>query len=251
MAPRALSDGADHRFFFGMHPALRSPRRLLGGLLAAAALACDDEPSGPTLQPVTSGTIGGLAFTVTGGTIYQVGADGPLYADDTGGQLLFDGGAAALGTSDADLLHVRSQFAIADGGSLQISAFGDAGSPFNTGIGIALIRGGTGIFYEFRFGGAVAADSTFVPEPQFPGAEQWVVTELYADSVPGYGAGQSGAAMWPLDDLTPAAGADVLGCVAGPATDPTPLAGDPVGYALDGAWLLAVDVVDQIVGPCT
>ena len=233
-----------------MRRSLRFARLLLVAPLLAALGACDDEPGGPTLQAVTSGTISGIPFTVTGGTIYQAGADGPLYADDTGGQLLFDQGAAGLGTSDPDLLHLRTQFALSEGGSLHLSAFGDAGSALNTGAAVGLIRGAPGVFYELRFRGALFADGTFSVSADFAGAEHWVAAELYADSVPGHGADQAGASVWPLDDLDPAPNEDVLGCDEGPAIDADPLTGEAVGYALDGAWLLAVEVVDEIVGPC-
>lgn len=236
----------------GIHPTLPDAR-LLGTLVAVALLAaCDDEPSGPSLAPVSSGTISGIPFTVTGGTVYQVGADGPLYADSTGGQIVLDETPAELGMGDPDLLHLRTYFAVSQGGSLRIGAFGDAGSPLNTGVTVGLGRvASVGWVYELRFAGAPVADSTFEPQPTFPSGEQWIVTELYADSVPGFAAGQAGAALWPLNDVTPAAAEDVLGCGSEPSTDPNPLTGDAVGYGLDGAWLLEVEVLDQIVGPCT
>lgn len=231
----------------------RQRRALLAALLVPTLLAtCDDEPNSLELTPVTSGTISGIPFTVSGGTVYQVGSDGPLYADATGGQIVFDEGPAGLGMSDPDLLHVRTHFALSADGSLQLGAFGDAGSEFDTGVTVALNRvTGAGIVYELRFGGALVADTTLDPQPQFINAEHWVVTELYADSVPGAPAGEAGAALWPINDLTPQASEDVLGCGVDPSTDPNPLTGEAVGYALDDAWLLEVEVVDQIVGPCT
>lgn len=227
--------------------------RLVGALLAVALLAaCDDEPSGPSLEPVSSGTISGIPFTVSGGTVYQVGADGPLFADSTGGEIVLDRTPSELGMSDPDLLHLRSYIAVSQGGSLRIGAFGDPGSLLATGVTVELGRVATaGWVYELRFGGSLVADSTFQPQPAFPSGEQWIVTELYADSVPGFAAGQAGAALWPLNDVTPAAAEDVLGCGSEPSTDPSPLTGEAVGYALDGAWLLEVEVLDQIVGPCT
>ena len=229
------------------------PRGLLTALVLSAALAaCEDEPTELDLLPVTSGTISGIPFTVTDGTVYQAGADGPLRADATGGRIVFDEGPLGLGMSDPDLLHVRTFFAISNGGSLRISAFGDAGAELDTGVSILLGRlPDLGFVYELRFGGALVADSTLDPQPQFAGAEHWVVTELYADSVPGAVAGQAGAALWPINDLTPAPSEDVLGCGSEPATDSSPLAGDAVGYVLDNAWLLGVEVLDQVVGPCS
>jgi hypothetical protein len=234
-----------------MHPAARSTRRFVGLGLALAALgACDRNPNELTLRPVTAGHIGGHAFTVTGGTVYQAVPDGPVYADASGGQLVFDDTPAGLGMTDPDLIHLRTRFAISEGGSLQISAFGDVASEFATGVWVLLSRVESEISYDFRLSGASFADSAFTPPPPEPGAEHWVATEFYADSVPGYGTGLSGITMWELNDLTAAPNQDVLRCDPGPATDPTPLAGERVGYALQRSWLLAVEVVDQIVGPC-
>ncbi len=153
--------------------------------------------------------------------------------------------------SDPDLLHLRTYVALSNGGSLQIAAFGDTGSEFDSGAGVLLSRDGGAIDYEFQLGGAMFADSSFAPPPPVPSAEHWVVTEFYADSVPGRAPGESGVTMWQLNDVAPEIGGDVLGCDPGPATDPTPLAGDRVGYALESAWLLAVEVFDEIVGPCS
>jgi hypothetical protein len=241
----------DRPFLFGMDASVRPLRGAFAALLAAAALAaCNDDPSGLTLRPVTSGTIGGVPFTVTGGTVYQASPGGPLRADEGGGQIVLDESPAELGMSDPDLLHLRTEFAVSNGGSLQIAAFGDDGAEFSTGVWVVLTRDTTALDYEFRLSGALFADSTFTPPPAIPSAEHWLVTEFYADSVPGYPAGQSGITMWELNDLTPGLAEDVLGCDPGPATDPTPLAGDRVGYSLRSVWLLSVEVVDQIVGPC-
>lgn len=238
-----------------MNPTLRprgnaTLRALAITTLGVAATACDDNPNQLTLNPVTVGHISGVSFTVTGGTIYQAEPDGPLYADVAGGELVLDGDPAALGMSDPDLLRLGTLFALSDGGSLQIGAFGDQGSETSTGAWVVLSRTGSGIAYDFRLSGALFWDSVFAPPPAVASGEQWVFTEFYADSVPGHGPGQSGIAMWPLNDVTGAAGADVLKCDPGPAIDPTPLSGDRVSYALRRAWLLVVEVEDVIAGPC-
>lgn len=258
MPPGACLTATHVAFFLDMRTLHRNgSRRRVGTRLTvtitalALLAACDDEPSGPSLTAVTSGTIGGIPFTVTGGTVYQIGADGPVRADSTGGRIELDRTPAELGMSDPDLLHVRTYFAIAQGGSLGIGAFGDPADPFGTGVSIEIARTAVGFVHELRFGGSLSADSTFAAQPVAPGAEQWLVTELYADSVPGAPAGAAGAALWPLDDLTPTAAEEILGCRAEPSTDPTPLTGEAVGYALDDAWLLDVEIVDQVVGPCS
>jgi hypothetical protein len=255
MPRRALSLAAHPRYFLEMLPRLDStlhaPRALLGALFALLA-ACDEEPSAPELTPVTSGTISGIPFTVNGGTVYQAGADGPLFADSTGGRIVFDEGPLALGMSDPDLLHVRTFFALSSGGSLQIAGFGDAGSTFDTGVSVGLGRlPDAGFVYELRVAGSLLADSAFEALPAIGSSEQWIVVELYADSIPGSPAGEAGAALWPLDDLTPSPTEELLGCGLEPASDPNPRTGETLGYALDDAWLLEVEIVDQIVGPCT
>ncbi|MSR21202.1 MAG: hypothetical protein EXR91_09525 [Gemmatimonadetes bacterium] len=103
--------------------------------------------------------------------------------------------------------------------------------------------------YAFYVDSLVFADSSFVPQPAAANVEQWIVTEFYAENVPGYGAG-SGVATWPLNDLAPAFGADVLGCTDGPAMSAALLTGDRVAYRLTSAFLTRVEVVDTIVGPC-
>lgn len=216
----------------------------------AAGVACNDA-SGPELRPVTTGTIGGIAFRVSGGTVYQATPDGPLYAEGGGGRLLLQGGPGSLGMSQPDRLHLRTRFALSASGTLRIVAFGDAGNEFGSGLEVRLERSGSAILYEMRFGRTLFVDSTFVPAPAIPSAETWIVTEFYADDVPGYGAGRSGITMWPLDDTTPTRGEDVLGCTAGPAiAHGMTFSGDAVGYELAAAWIVDVDVVDQIVGPC-
>jgi len=235
-----------------MHATLRPCRALLAAALAAAALcACDDTPNQLTLNPVTVGHVTGIRFTVTGGTIYQAEPDGPLYADASGGQLVLDDDPATLGMSDPDLLRLGTLFALSDGGSIQIGAFGEPGSEVSTGVWVLLSRTGSQISYDFRLSGALFANSAFAPPPAVPSGEQWVFTEFYADSVPAHGPGQSGITMWPLNDVTGAPGADVLKCDPGPAIDATPLSGDRVSYSLQRAWLLVVEVEDVIAGPCT
>jgi hypothetical protein len=229
----------------------RQPLRWASLLTAAALAACTDSSTELELLPIASGTIQGIAFTVTDGTVYQARPDGPIYAPPgSGGQILLTGTPASLGMSDPDRLQLRTQFALADSGSVQIAAFGDAGNEISTGLSVVIRRMAADIAYELRFEGALFADSVFFPPPPILSAEQWVVTEFYADDVPGYGAGQSGIALWPLDDLSPMLGADVLGCTAGPAIDASVHDGEGVGLAFANGWIVGVDVVDQIVGPC-
>jgi hypothetical protein len=220
-------------------------------LASIVSAACSDASSGPKLEPVTAGTISGIAFRVTGGAIYQATPGGPLYADAGGGRILIDGTPASLGMSDPDQLHLRTQFALSASGALRIVAFGDAGNEFGSGLEVRLRRARSEILYEMRLGGSLFIDSIFVPAPAIPSAETWVVTEFYADEVPGYGGGKSGITMWPLDDTTPTRGEDVLGCTAGPAIAVgRTFAGKTIGYELVAGWIVEVDVVDQIVGPC-
>jgi hypothetical protein len=222
-----------------IHARRRVPLSL--ALLASfAATACDD-PADLTLAPIGSGTISGIPFTVTAGTVLQAEPDGPLYADDSGGTLVLDETPAQLGMTDGDLLQLRTRFALSNGGSIQLAAFGNQASLFSTGLSVVLRRVDVDIDYELRLAGTPFADGAFSPPP----------TVFYADSVPGYGADQWGLATWQLDDLTPGAGEDVLGCDPGPALGAAAPTGDRVGYSFAGGWLLAVEVVDQIVGPCS
>lgn len=226
-------------------------RPLLASLLAVAALAaCDESPQELALQTVTSGTLGGIPFTVLGGAVYQAGPDGPLFADETGGRIVLDDDPAGLGMSDPNHLHLRTRFALSDAGTLQIAAFGTSGSELTSGHWVLLARDGAAIEYQFRLRGALFADSAFTPAPAIPSAEHWIVTEFYAADVPGYAAGSSGVTMWELNDLTPGFDEDVLSCNPGPAIESVALTGDAVAYALESGWLLAVQPVDQIVGPC-
>jgi hypothetical protein len=228
------------------------PRRAL--LLAscvsaiAGAAACEDTPT----DVVSSGTIGGIPFTVISGTVKQAVADGPIVGEvgAVGGALiLLDGDPVALGMSDPDRLHLRTTFALRHGGTITMSAFGTLADPLGSGNAVVIGRNVAQFDYAFYVGAAVHSDSAFVPAPAEPDVEHTVVTEFYAQDVPGYGAG-SGLAMWPLDDLSPSLGEDVLGCASGPAMTTTLPSGDRMAFALADAFILAVEVVDTTVGPC-
>lgn len=235
-----------------MRPGPRSSRRRW--TLASIAVlsptvlfaACNDDP---TSTRVTTGTLGGVPFTVVSGEVFQAFPDGPVRADVAGGEIVLDQTPAALGMSDPNRLHLLTLVALQHGGTLTIGAFGTNGDPFGPGTAVVVGRNGNAIDYAFYVDSAVFADSTFVPAPSSASEEHWIATEFYADSVPGYGAG-SGVTMWGLNDVDPALGADVLGCTKGPALSPTPLTGDRVAFRLTAAFLLAVEVTDTIVGPC-
>lgn len=228
------------------------PRALLVCVLAGGSLlACDDSPSELELRPITSGSVSGLSFTVTGGTVFQATVDGPIYADSRSGRIVFDEDPGGLGMSDPDQLQLRTQFALAEGGSIRIAAFGEAGDELGSDLRVVITRGDESIDYGLWLGGALFADSAFTPPPAVLSAEHWIVTEFYAQDVPGYGAGQSGITMWELNDVAPALGTDVLGCdPIGPAIQPVALDGDRVGLEIRSGWIVAFDVVDEIVGPC-
>ena len=229
---------------------MRRPARFACSLVAAPAIAafaaCNEEP---TDVPVTAGTISGVPFTVTAGAVLQPIADGPFYVDPAGAEIVLDPSVGALGMSDSTRLHLRTQFALQHGGTMTIGAFGTPSDPFGPGTAVIIGRNGTAMDYAFYVDSAVFADSTFVPAPAAAGAEQWIVTEFYAQDVPGYGAG-SGMAMWPLNDLDPALGEDVLGCTLGPAMHTATVSGNRVAYRFASGFLVGVEVVDTIVGPC-
>lgn len=221
--------------------------RFLSAVSALLAVtACNDDP---TDVRVTAGTIGGVAFTVTSGAVLQPVMDGPLYADATGAVIVLDADVGALGMSDPTRLHLRTQFALQHLGSIRIGAFGTSSDPFGPGTDVSIERDGLAIDYTFRVDNAVFADSSFFPLPGPSNAEHWIVTEFYAEDVPGYGAG-SGVAMWPLGDLDPSAGEDVLGCAAGPAMHSGTSSGDRVAFRVGAGYLIGIEVVDTIIGPC-
>ena len=232
-----------------MHPC-PAARPFEASLVAALVLAsaCEETPT----DVVTSGTISGIPFTVASGTVKQSAADGPIVGEvsDVGGALIvLEGSPAALGMSDPSRLHLRTTFALRHGGTITISAFGTAASPFGSGNAVVIGRDDAELEYAFYVDSAVFADSAFVPAPADADVEHAVVTEFYAQDVPGYGAG-SGVAMWPLDDLTPSLGDDVLGCGSGPAMSMGTSSGDRVVFALAEAFILDIQVVDTVVGPC-
>jgi hypothetical protein len=217
----------------------------VAAIAIAALSACSEDP---TNVPVTAGTIGGIAFSVTTGAVLQPNADGPLFADGAGAVIVLEPSVGALGMSVPTRLHLRTQFALRDSGSITIGAFGTRSDPFGPGTDVRIERNGLALDYTFRVASAVFVDSTFVPLPA-SNLEQWVVTEFYAQDVPGYGAG-SGVAMWPLNDLDPTLGEDVLGCTPGPAMHTATLGGDRVAYRITSGFLIGLEVVDTIVGPC-
>jgi len=223
-----------------------SRRTLLAFL--CTLVACEDTPT----DVVTSGTISGIPFTVISGTVKQAVADGPIVGEvsDLGGALILLGGdPVSLGMTDPDRLHLRTTFALRHGGTITMSAFGTVADPLGSGNAVVIGRNLARFQYAFYVDDAVHADNAFVPDPAKPDVENTVVTEFYAQDVPGYSGG-SGLAMWPLDDLTPAPGEDVLGCTGGPAMTTTLQSGDRMAFALADAFILAVEVVDTTVGPC-
>lgn len=236
-----------------MHPFPRSPKLLASAfrsvfvlVIATLSAACREDPTG---GPVVAGTVAGIPFTVTSGQVTQALPDGPIRADAAGAVILLNDTPAGLGMSDPATLHLLTLFALQHGGTLTIGAFGSASDPFGPGTAVVVGRNGGAIDYAFYVDSAVVADSSFVPLPPVASEQQWVVTEFYADSVPGYATG-SGVTMWPLNDLDPTLGDDVLGCTQGPAMSSTQLTGDRVAFRLTSGFLLAVAAVDTIVGPC-
>jgi hypothetical protein len=226
-------------------------RALLGtaSLACLAALGACNSTTAPTPRAVTSGSVTGVAFHVTQGVVYQVDADGPIKADSVGAVIVLDQTPAGLGMSDPKRLHLRTQFALSNHGSLRIAAFGTTGDELNSGVWAALERESGAVGYELHLSSptAFAGDVFTPPLPDIP----WVATEAYAQDVPGYGAG-SGITMWQLSeqDDSPVFGADVLGCTNGPAAQMATLSGDRVAYSMSLAFIVAIEVVDTIVGPC-
>jgi hypothetical protein len=216
--------------------------------LAALSAACSEDS--PTANVVSSGTIGGVGFTVQSGQVTQALPDGPIRADAAGAVILLNDTPAGLGMSNPERLHLRTLFALQHGGTVTIGAFGTASEPFASGNAVVIGRNGGTFDYAFYVDSVALSDSTtsFAP-PAVAGAEQWIATEFYADSVPGYGAG-SGLTMWPLNDLSPGLGDDVLGCTDGPAMSTVPMTGDRVAYRLTAGFILGVAVNDTIIGPC-
>jgi hypothetical protein len=190
-----------------------------------------------------------VPFTVASGQVTQAAPDGPIRADGAGAVILLDDTPAALGMSNPERLHLLTLFALQHGGTITIGAFGTASEPFGPGNAVVIGRNGSTMDYAFYVDSAVVADSSFSPPPDVAAEQQWVVTEFYADSVPGHGAG-SGLTMWQLNELSPALGDDVLGCADGPAMSAVPMTGDRVAYRLTAGFLIGVAVIDTIVGPC-
>jgi hypothetical protein len=221
---------------------MRACRWLFAAL--AAAGACQDDPVSTV---VSSGTINGVPFTVREGTLHQAAEGGPVLGDIGGALVVLDQDAAALGMTDGTRLHLRTTFALRHGGTIVIAAFGPASDPLGSGTGIVVGRDASAFEYVVYVEEGIVADSSVTLSDAT--VEHTIVTEFYAQDVPGYGAG-SGLAIWPIDDLTPSLGEDVIGCVDGPAMSTNPLTGDRVAFGLEQAFILSVEVVDTIVGPC-
>jgi hypothetical protein len=215
-------------------------------LAVLGATACQDDPISTVVQ---SGTIGGVPFTVVRGTLHQSAENGPVLGDFGGAIIALDEDAAALGMTDSMRVHVRTTFALRNGGTIAFAAFGPQSDPLSPGTGVIIGRNNNEFDYVVYVDDAIVSDTMFVPAPTNADFEHTVVLEFYAENVPGYGPG-SGLSMWPLNDTTPALGEDVIGCTIGPAMSTTPLTGDRVGFGLEQAFILSIEVVDTIVGPC-
>lgn len=223
-----------------------------GLVLVLASTSCDTSINGQIgpNTPITSGTIGGLGFTVVEGTLFQPDPDGPVFAELQGGVIVFDEPPEGLGMSEPGILQIRTEFALANGGSLEVAAFGPSDDLVDGGLALRLSRSAGNMSYDFRLSGASFASGTFDPPPANPDGAQWLVAEFYAENVPGYGSDRSGITAWNLNDTEPAFNTDLLSCDPGPAMQEVALGEDRVGYRLVAALLISVEVVDPVIGPC-
>ena len=226
---------------------LRSALFVVASFLAACG-SSDGGAGGGGPTAVTSGTIGGLPFTVVSGTLYQDTTDGPVRGDAGGATLALDDNTAALGMSDPLNLRLDWEFRLEAGGLIRAMAFDTSASLFSGALGFEIAR--AGVDFDYRFDMTVVSDitGTFSPGPADPNGTTFIVTEFYGVDAPGYGAGSSGITAWPLDDMAPAFNTDILSCPAGVQT--ANLTNTEVGYFLQSAVLVSVTPVDDIVGPC-
>jgi hypothetical protein len=214
--------------------------------LAIAALASCFGPDGPTT--VTSGTIGGIAFTVTSGTIYQDEADGPVYADTAGGTIALDATTTALGMTNPYHLRLDTEFQIASGGVIDVRAYGSPGSDFSDSLGFSFERAGSSFSYRYDLTVETDVTGTLSPDPVNPDSTLTFVSEFYGVDAIGYGAGSSGITAWPIGVTTPTFCGDLS---PSPSVYQTAnLTTLRAGYYLKAARLVSVTPVDDITGPC-
>ena len=81
-------------------------------MTACAVLSAVAGCAEPTAPPVLAGSIGGVPFTVVSGSVLQPVANGPVYADGAGAEIVLDSSPGALGMSNPRRLHLRTQFAL-------------------------------------------------------------------------------------------------------------------------------------------
>ncbi len=111
---------------------------------------------------ITSGTIGGLAFTVTAGTVTQETDDGPITAGATESTILFDSDLDTLSGATDDALF-RISVVVSDGGSVDALGFGTTGDSFANALMATMDRSGDDFTWAVYWGAGASseADGTF------------------------------------------------------------------------------------------
>jgi len=196
-------------------------------------------------QPVASGVIGGLKFTVLGGTAFQDAPNEPLSAGSDGARILFDDAISSLSTTpDAAWIQVTANFE--DGGRVMVAAFGQAGNDLTGSLVAGFVRTGSDFIYEFLhgLGGTLDASGAVSPVPSSPDSSLHVTADITNL------AGGTAATLWhpeiagPSGDPCPA-GQVYSGLLSAPNGD-----GDRFGLDFRKGQVTQVDVTSSLSPHC-
>ena len=198
-------------------------------------------------QPVAAGVIGGLKFTVLGGTAFQDAPNEPLTAGSDGARILFDDAISSLSTTpDAAWIQVTASFE--DDGRVLVAAFGQAGNDLAGGLVAGFIRLGSDFIYEFLHGagGTLDTSGAVSPAPLSPDASLRVTADFTNLAL----ADGTAATLWHPEILDPSgelcpAGRVYSGLTSGPSGD-----GDRFGLDLRKGRVTQVDVTGSLAPHC-
>lgn len=225
--------------YTGMVFALALVLTIALGACAPSAETSNPPPDDPPADTgITSGTIGGLGFTVISGMVFQDLADGPLAAGAGGGTILFDDATGIL-VSDGDniLVQVTARFEI--GGTVVGAAHGFDTDSLAAAYAASVTRNSSSFDYELLngLGGTPEFSGTLNPDPLDPTGTVYFSADFDSNN--------TRILVWPMDEQSP----NTCNLAIDTSVSATG-GGTRWGLAFGGAEISNVSVSDGFNGGC-